>query len=95
MNAKILYNLTDVEGVYDSDPDENSDAKLISKMSINELEKLISKFETKAGHYPLFDFTAIQIIKRSRIFVHFINGKNPENLSKAIAGEKVGTIITH
>ena len=93
-SATKLINLTDVEGVYSDDPDKNPKAKLLESLTINDFSKIVGNQETRAGHYPLFDSTAIQIIKRAKIPVQFINGKNPENLLKAIKGLKIGSLIT-
>lgn len=95
INAEKLLNLTDVDGVYSADPNKDLNAKLLKELTINDLISLIAKQTTKAGHYPLFDSTAVQIVQRSNIVLQFINGSNPENLAKAIAGKPIGTLITH
>jgi uridylate kinase len=93
--ADKLINLTDVEGVYTSDPETNTEAKLLDKMDINEFYLLIAGKKSKAGSYPLFDCTAANIVRRSKIPLQFINGFKVENLEKAISGQKIGTLIVH
>lgn len=93
--AERLINLTDVDGVYTKDPDKDPNAKLLKEISIEDFVKLIAKQVTKAGQYPLFDYTAVQIVQRSKIALQFINGTDPENLAKAISGKQIGTLITH
>jgi len=93
--AEKLINLTDVDGVYSADPDLSPDAKLLREISINDFISLIASHETKAGQYPLFDNTAVQIVQRSKIKLQFVNGNNPENLKKAILNEKIGTLINY
>jgi len=93
--AEKMLNLTDVDGVYTKDPDKDPNAKLLKELHINDLVELIAKQTTKAGQYPLFDYTAVQFIRRSKIALQFINGTNPDNLSKAISGKQIGTLITH
>ncbi len=95
VNAEKLLNLTDVDGVYTADPDKDPKAKLLKELAINDLISLIAKQTTKAGQYPLFDNTAVQIVQRSKIVLQFINGTNPENLTIAITGKPIGTLITH
>jgi len=92
-NAEKLINLTDVEGVYSDDPGKNPEAKLLDKITIAELETMMSKHQIKAGYYPLFDPTAIQIVKRSKIPLQLASGHNPENLAKIISGAKIGTTV--
>ncbi|MHA1305930.1 MAG: UMP kinase [Candidatus Heimdallarchaeota archaeon] len=94
VKAEKLFNLTDVAGVYSDDPVKNPDATLLDKISIDNLIKMVSNVQTKAGYYPLFDITAAQIIKRSKIPLQFINGRDPENLEKAFEGEKIGTMVS-
>jgi uridylate kinase len=94
VGAKKLLNLTNVDGVFSQDPNKNTDAKLLETISIKEFKKLISTETTKAGYYPLFDITALQIIQRSKIPLQFINGSNPANLEKALQGTSIGTEIT-
>ena len=53
----------------------------------------ISGKDVSAGTYEFFDSTAVQIIKRSSLKTIIANGNNPENLIKAINGEKVGTEV--
>ena len=48
---------------------------------------------SEAGTYEFFDMTAIQMIKRSSIETVIANGYTPENLTKVINGEDIGTKI--
>ena len=81
--------------MYTKDPDKDPNAKLLKELYIDDFVDLIAKQTTKAGQYPLFDYTAVQFIRRSRIALQFINGIKPDNLSKAISGKQIGTLITH
>ncbi len=92
ISADMLINATVVDGVYDKDPLKYSDAKLLSEVSIKELEKILSQ-EFLPGHYELIDPLALNIIKRSKINVVFINAFKPENIMRVLEGEKVGTRI--
>jgi uridylate kinase len=92
-NAEKLINLTNVDGVYSDDPGINPDAILLETITIAELEEMMLKHQIKAGYYPLFDPTAIQIVKRSKIPLQIANGLNPENLAGIISGVKIGTTV--
>ncbi|MFW9922605.1 MAG: UMP kinase [Candidatus Thorarchaeota archaeon] len=94
-HAEKFINLTDVDGVYSADPDKDPSAKLLSEMTIDDFMLLIASQNTRAGQYPLFDYTAVQIVKRSAINLQFVNGNNPDNIRKAIENKKIGTLITH
>ncbi|MEM4347341.1 MAG: UMP kinase [Candidatus Altiarchaeota archaeon] len=95
INADLLINATNVSGVYNKNPRKYKDARLYKKISIKGLMKMLANYSSKAGKYELIDFIALQIIQRSKIKTIFLDGKNLENLKKAIEGKKfVGTTIT-
>lgn len=91
--SKMLINATDVDGVYSSDPEKDPKAKKIDEMTIDDLIKLINTYSHKAGEYPLFDIVAAQMLKRGGIRLVVLDGKDPENIKKAIKGERIGTLI--
>jgi len=93
IKADILINLTSVDGMYNKDPNKHSDAELIKEITATEMLEFISDKDIKAGTYEFFDMTAIQMIKRSSLETIIANGKDPQNLIKAINGEKVGTRV--
>lgn len=94
VNADLLINATSVDGLYNKDPNKHDDAKMFEKITPTEMMSILSSKETKAGTYEFFDSTAIDIIKRSKIKTRIINGKEAENLQKAISSE-IGTTIIH
>lgn len=94
IGANMLIDVTDVDGVYTEDPAENPAAKKLDEITTTQLFELINKPNANtAGHYRLFDFLALKIVERSKIYTHFISGKNPENIVKVVKGEKIGTRI--
>ena len=100
LKAEKLIILTDVDGIYDKDPNLYKDAKLIQKISYDSLQKLIleSSVDTQAsaGEYRIFDMVSLQILKRSRINVLIMSGKNLTQFNKLWNNEKeiIGTIIS-
>lgn len=93
IQADKLINLTSVDGMYTKDPNKFDDAELIEEITATEMMDYINGKDTKAGTYEFFDMTAIQMIKRSSLETVIANGYEPENLIKAVDGEKVGTKI--
>ncbi len=91
--SPILVNVTDVDGVYDKDPKRIPGAKLLPKITINQLRELVASLAGEPGTYPLFDKRALEIIERAHIEVWFINGSEPENILKAIENGKIGTRV--
>jgi uridylate kinase len=79
---------TNVDGVYDKDPNEFSDAKKYDEITIDEL---IKKYGTKwesAGKNMVIDGPALGIIKQGKVPTVVLNGKNLDDLEKAITNQK-------
>jgi uridylate kinase len=94
IHADLLFNATNVDGVYDRDPDEKG-AKRFQTISIGQLKQVLAGAGTRAGEYKLFDPVAIRVVERSKIKTVIFNGKDPENLRRLVNGEHIGTTITH
>ncbi len=94
INADMLFNATNVDGVYDRNPEEK-DAQKLDSVDVAQLRAILSAEGTKAGQYSLFDPVAIRIVERSKISTVIFNGNKLENLKKAFNKEKIGTRITH
>lgn len=89
--SKILVNATDVDGVYDRDPDKYPQAKRFDTITVPQLRQIVSSLSDKPGTYPLFDRSALDIVERSGIEVWFIDGTNPDNILRAVVQQKIGT----
>ncbi len=94
INAETLFNATNVDGVYDRDPNE-SGATRFDSITISQLKEVLSSGGTKAGEYKLFDPVAIKVVERSRIPTVIFDGGNPDNLTRIFRGENIGTRIVH
>ena len=94
VNAVMLLNATNVDGVYDKDP-KLPDAKKLDKVDISELKMILSGGGTRAGEYKLFDPVALRVIERSKIKTFIFDGNDPDNLRKLIKGEAVGTVVLY
>jgi uridylate kinase len=90
----MLFNATNVDGVYDRNPEEKG-AKKLDTVDVVQLREILSTEGTKAGQYNLFDPVAIGIVERSQIPTVIFDGNNPENLKKVFNKEKIGTRIMH
>lgn len=79
----------DVDGLYDTDPKLNPDAKFISEITVSELRTL--NLQTLP-----FDRVLIDLLANARQVKKFqiINGLKPELLERALMGEHVGTLVS-
>ena len=88
LHATDIIILTDVDGIYDKDPDKYKDAKKFDSISIPDLEKIIygegGESQSAAGEYRIFDAISIQIFKRSKINVRLTNGQNFQSLKQLL-----------
>ncbi|MFW9848731.1 MAG: UMP kinase [Candidatus Thorarchaeota archaeon] len=94
IRADVLFNATNVDGVYDKDPSIEG-AKKLDTVNIVDLRQILSGGGTRAGEYKLFDPVALRVVERSKIKTIIFDGKDPINLQRLVDGEKVGTVITH
>ena len=75
---------TNVDGIYDKDPNKHSDAKQLKEISI---EQLIREHGTDwgvAGKNVVIDGPALEIIHKVKIPTFVVNGKRLDQLEKAI-----------
>jgi len=95
LNSKRLVNISNVNGIYDSDPRKNKDAKKFSEMNYEQLIGLaVESDKRKAGTHFVFDLLACKLIARSKIETHFVTGKNLDDVKNAIKGKKHnGTVV--
>lgn len=83
-DCDIFFKATNVDGVYDKDPNKYPDAVKFDSLSYDEiLEK----------HLGVMDNTAAALAGNSRLPVLVFNLNEPENIKKAVLGENIGTIV--
>jgi len=88
-----FINMTNVKGLFSSNPKTNKKAKFISKISWQDFEAMTLKLKFKAGQNFVLDQNAATLIKKHKIKTHII-GQNLSNLNKILKGKKfVGTLI--
>ncbi len=84
IHAEILLKATKVDGLYDSDPVINKDAKFLGRIKYMEvLEKQLK----------VMDMTAISLAMDNNLPLAIFNLKKKGNIRKVICGEDIGTRI--
>jgi uridylate kinase len=93
VNASKFLNATDVDGIYDSDPNVNSKAKLLKRITVRQCLRLLERESSMAGTYDLMDIVALKVIERSKIPTRILKAEI-SNILNAIKGEiQIGTEI--
>ena len=92
VRASFFLNATDVDGIYDSDPNKNKNAKKFRRIELKKLRKMLVHQESIAGGYDLMDIVALKVIERSKIKTRILKA-DIKTLEKAIKGSPEGTEI--
>lgn len=92
--AKVLLNLSNIDYVYDKDPNKFSDAKKIKNISWKNFRKIVGN-EWDPGMNAPFDPVASRLADQCGLKVVVVNGKKIKNLENFLSGKKfVGTVIS-
>ncbi|NIO21435.1 MAG: UMP kinase [Candidatus Aenigmarchaeota archaeon] len=92
--ADIIIMGTDVDGVYDKDPDKYKQAKLIKRAKVKDLKKIVRTKKHKAKPVAVIDPVAVKLLERHKIKTIVLNGKKIENIKRVLNGKKfIGTTI--
>ncbi|HSD05028.1 MAG TPA: UMP kinase [Nitrosopumilaceae archaeon] len=92
VHATVFLNATDVDAIYDSDPNKNKNAKKFRQIEIKKLRSMLVHQESIAGGYDLMDIVALKVIERSKIKTRILKA-DIKTLEKAIKGSPEGTEI--
>jgi glutamate 5-kinase len=94
--ADILINLSDIDGLYDSDPRKNPDAKFVEKVEdIDAILSFAGGAGTDRGTGGMeAKLTAAKMVTENGITMFIMNGSDPEILYRLFDGEDVGTVFT-
>jgi len=86
IEADVMFKGTRVDGIYDSDPEKNPNAKKFDKITYNEIYTNALK---------VMDLTATAMCKENNLPVVVFNMDIVGNLKKVILGENIGTLVTN
>ncbi len=84
IGGEVILKATDVDGVYDKDPDKHPDAKLFDRLSyLDALNKALK----------VMDATAISLSMDNNLPIIVFNITVPGNIVRAVLGEEIGTLV--
>lgn len=85
IEADIIFKATNVDGVYDKDPNTHSDAVRYERVSHDEVLQL---------NLGVMDATAAALCRDNSIAIAVFSMKDPENIVRMAKGENIGTIVS-
>lgn len=91
--VKLIINLSNIDYVYDKDPNKYKNAKKLQEITWTEMEKIVGNKWTPGLNMP-FDPIATRLAKKLGLTVVIAHGKKFDNLNLIISGESFkGTVI--
>lgn len=85
VHADVILKGTKVDGVYDSDPMKNPDARMYTELTY---------IEALSRNLRVMDATAISLCMDNEMPIRVFNMTRPGNMKRVILGEPIGTRIT-
>lgn len=84
IDADIIFKATNVDGVYDSDPKTNPDAKKYTTLS---------QMDVLDKNLKVMDSTAASLSMDNNMPILVFSLDEPDNIVKALCGEDIGTLV--
>ncbi len=85
-DSEIILLAKKVDAVYDSDPNKNPNAKKFDYLSFNDI---------LGKELGVMDSTAASLCRDNNLPILVFGLDDPENIVRAINGEKIGTLVTN
>ncbi len=84
LNCDVVLKATNVNGIYDKDPNKNTDAVMYKELTYQEaLEK----------HLNVMDQAAFSLCQDAKLPIRVFNFMDTDNLMKIIDGDDMGTLV--
>ncbi|MEP6810188.1 MAG: UMP kinase, partial [Chthoniobacterales bacterium] len=85
IRADVILKATKVDGIYDSDPAKNPEAKRYETITYN---------EALTKRLQVMDSTAFSLCMDNKIPIIVFDMNTPSNFTEVVLGRKVGTIVS-
>ncbi len=85
INADVVMKATKVDGIYDSDPNKNPQAKRYETVSYQ---------ECLSRQLKVMDATAFSLCEENNMPIVVFSMNEPGNIHRALVGEPIGTLVT-
>ena len=84
INADALLKATNVDGVYDKDPNKYDDAVKYDEVTFRDV---------LARDIKVMDSTAFSLCKDNDLSIIVFDLTDPNNIVRAVSGENIGTVV--
>jgi uridylate kinase len=84
IDAEIVFKATNVDGVYDKDPNKYADAVKYDELTHSEV---------LAKGLNVMDAAAASLCRDNNIAILVFNLDDPQNIVRALKGENIGTVV--
>lgn len=84
IGAEVILKATDVDGVFDSDPDLNPDAQVFDE---------VTYLDVLNRDLKVMDGTAISLARDNTLPIVVFNMRETGNIFRALTGESIGTVV--
>jgi uridylate kinase len=84
IGAEVILKATKVDGIYDSDPKKNPDAKRFETLTYS---------DALSRRLEVMDSTAFSLCMDNAMPIIVFDMSDPANILRAVRGEKVGTLV--
>jgi uridylate kinase len=85
VGADVVLKATMVDGIYDADPTSHPDAHLFDRLTY---------LDVISRELQVMDSTAVTLCKENGLDIRVFNIGVPGNITRALLGESVGTLVT-
>jgi len=90
-----FVNLSNVDGIYDKDPNAFEDAMMFKELSFNDMNFLVREKLLIPGQHLFVDPQAASILSRSKVKSYFLNGDHLENFKNCLREQDYkGTVVS-
>ena len=86
INADVILKATKVDGIYDSDPKKNPNARRFEQINFR---------EALARQLKVMDSTAFSLCMDNHKPIIVFDMHQPDNIRKALAGDPIGTLVNN
>ena len=83
--ADVVLKATKVDGIYDSDPKKNPDAKRFDRITFH---------DALTRQLKVMDATAFSLCMENNMPIIVFSMDEPDNVRKVLTGEPIGTVVT-